>query len=84
MSALPDGAAQSGQVSRRALLGSGAAGAAAVGLGQKNSRLLCRYSTAHPMCWQRMLYATMLFLGPTPVGTAWPRSSRTLGCALSG
>ena len=34
MSALPDGKAQGGQVSRRTLLGSGAAGAAAVGLAQ--------------------------------------------------
>jgi arsenite oxidase small subunit len=34
MSALPDGNAQGGQVSRRTLLGSGAAGATAVGLAQ--------------------------------------------------
>jgi arsenite oxidase small subunit len=37
MSALPDGEAQGGQVSRRTLLGSGAAGATAVGLAQASA-----------------------------------------------
>ena len=36
------------------------------------------------MCWQSVLYATMLRFGPTPAGTGRPRSRRTFGWPLSG